>query len=518
MKQQAGSSCSSLTALRSRGAPPAARSGAGEEAARDRRLGRRRRAVHARPSRRTRQAPNTRSQLERAMQSAAREHIEPRARARGEGSARRGAAASTGERVELDSTNRLAAAKVSELEQTIRDRIEATRPQAADRQLRDAGARDGRSRSSIPTTPSCRAQLRQRQPARHPELHRQRRRGINVTLRPDLHGQGRTRSTLEDVTLEQALQQIMWRTAVLQGAEPKTIIVVPDNAQKRTQYDEQVVRDVLHLARRRDGARAALNSIMRIADDAGAADDVAEQDRQHDHRARDGAGGGHHRADHPRQRQAARRSHHRRRRSSRSTASGRSSIGLNLSDYALGADVLAGGRAAQHRRDAGSAPPSPPPFNLNTISQGVSTADFYLAVPTAVVRFLETDSQTKMLAKPQLRGAEGQKLTLNLGDDVPVLQTIFSRRSPAGSPDPAVVVHLPHRRHHRRDDAARDLRRRHHARPVGREQRARAEHQRRRAGRAVVQLAQGDDEAAAARRRVEPARRPAARGRAAQDR
>ena len=32
------------------------------------------------------------------------------------------------------------------------------------------------------------------------------------------------------------------------------------------------------------------------------------------------------------------------------------------------------------------------PFNLNTISQGVSTADFYLAVPTAIVRFLETDS------------------------------------------------------------------------------------------------------------------------------
>ena len=66
------------------------------------------------------------------------------------------------------------------------------------------------------------------------------------------------------------------------------------------------------------------------------------------------------------------------------------------------------------------------PFNLNTISQGVSTADFYLSVPTAVVRFLESDSQTKVLAKPQLRGTEGQKLSLNLGEDVPVPSTTFT--------------------------------------------------------------------------------------------
>jgi hypothetical protein len=66
------------------------------------------------------------------------------------------------------------------------------------------------------------------------------------------------------------------------------------------------------------------------------------------------------------------------------------------------------------------------PFNLNTISQGVSTADFYLAVPSAVVRFLESDSNTKVLAKPNLRGAEGQKLSLNLGEDVPIPSTTFT--------------------------------------------------------------------------------------------
>jgi len=74
-----------------------------------------------------------------------------------------------------------------------------------------------------------------------------------------------------------------------------------------------------------------------------------------------------------------------------------------------------------------------PTFNLNTITRGVSTADFYLAVPSAVVHFLETDTETKLIAKPQLRGAEGQKITLNLGDDIPVPSTVFTPLATGGA-------------------------------------------------------------------------------------
>ena len=82
---------------------------------------------------------------------------------------------------------------------------------------------------------------------------------------------------------------------------------------------------------------------------------------------------------------------------------------------------------------SGTIPPTaPPPFNLNTISQGISTSDFYLTVPTAFLRFLETDSRTKQLAKPQLRGAEGQELTLNLGDQIPVVSTVFGAAAAGG--------------------------------------------------------------------------------------
>ena len=77
-------------------------------------------------------------------------------------------------------------------------------------------------------------------------------------------------------------------------------------------------------------------------------------------------------------------------------------------------------------------PTPPPPFNLNTISQGISTSDFYLTVPTAFLRFLETDSRTKQLAKPQLRGAEGQEMTLNLGDQIPVVSTVFGAAAAGG--------------------------------------------------------------------------------------
>ena len=53
-------------------------------------------------------------------------------------------------------------------------------------------------------------------------------------------------------------------------------------------------------------------------------------------------------------------------------------------------------------------------------------------MPTAVVRFLERDSRTKQLAKPQLRGAEGQELTLNLGDQIPIVSTVFGAAAAGG--------------------------------------------------------------------------------------
>ena len=186
--------------------------------------------------------------------------------------------------------------------------------------------------------------------------------------------------------------------------------------------------------------------------------------------------------------------------------------GINLSQYNL--NLLFSPEVAPPNT-AGGAVAAPPPFNLNTISQGVSTADFYLGVPTAVVNFLESDSHSRTLAKPQLRGTEGQKMTLNLGSaGAGHLDRVRRRRGRRLRDDSAVVLQLQGRRREHGHHAAGDLRRRGHPRPGAREQLARTERRRRRAEHSVVQFAQGRDASAAAGRGVEPARRPDRRGRA----
>ena len=56
-----------------------------------------------------------------------------------------------------------------------------------------------------------------------------------------------------------------------------------------------------------------------------------------------------------------------------------------------------------------------------------------MAVPTAIVRFLESDTNTKIVAKPQLRGTEGAKLTMNLGSEVPVITTSYTPIATGGA-------------------------------------------------------------------------------------
>ena len=90
------------------------------------------------------------------------------------------------------------------------------------------------------------------------------------------------------------------------------------------------------------------------------------------------------------------------------------------------------------------------PFNLNTITQGVSTADFYLTVPQAIVKFLQTDVNTRFLAQTQLRGSEGRSSRAEgrCGRAVPdhiVLADLRRRRKRQS----AVVVHIQDRRHQR---------------------------------------------------------------------
>ncbi len=330
--------------------------------------------------------------------------------------------------MEFDGSNRLAAARAIELEKTIRDRIEATRPKPAIDRMREEARRSSTTLLS-PTAPLPVVSFGPNASVRDILNFIGTATGINVTYDSAYQDKAYT-VRLEDVTLEQALQQIMAANQLFYKVlNPKTIMVVPDNAQKHAQYDDLVVRvfyvshaDVAELAQ-------TLNTIMRIPSmpvqptllpnktantitvraTAPIVDVIERIIRANDKP----------RAEVVIDVQILEVNKSRTR-----------NLGINLNNYSLGLTLSP--EVAPPNTSAGTTPASPPPFNLNTISQGISTADFYLSIPTAVMNFLASDSHTKVVAKPQLRGAEGTKLTMNLGDEIPVLSTVFGAAAAGG--------------------------------------------------------------------------------------
>ena len=383
------------------------------------------RAVQANPDN-----PSFKIALERAMLNASRLHFTQATRYE-ENDQLDAALQEYRKASEFDPSNRQAAVKTAALEQLIRDRVEAARPKSPVEQMRE------RARQSTPEpllNPASRDPLRiQFSNASTRDILNfvGNATGINVTF--DREFQDRSYSVqLDSVTLEQALNQILSTNELFyKVVDEHTIIVIPDTPQKRAQYEEQVIRtfyvsnaDVQELAQ-------LISSVIRVpqmpvqpmvavnktsntitvratasvadiidriisANDKPRAEIVLDVEILEVNRTR------------------------------------AKQYGLNLSQYALGG-IFSPEVAPPNNSTAPEGVGSPPPFNLNTITRGVSTADFYAAVPAAFVRFLETDSETKLIAKPQLRGSEGTKLTLNLGDEIPVPSTVFTPIATGGA-------------------------------------------------------------------------------------
>ena len=398
--------------------------------------------------------PNFKIALERAQLAASRSHFEKAKQFEEAGQLE----AARGEyklASEYDPANRQAEAKVVGLEQTIRARIEAERPRPAIEQMRERA----RAQSAEPLlNPASREPLRLS--FRNANIRDiidalGSTSGINITYDPQVP-QTAASVQLDGVTLEQALQQIMSVNQLsYKVTSERGILVFPDNAQKHAQYDEQVVQtfyvshaDVTELTQLLSSLirlpsmavqpaiqfNKAANTItvrgtaqvVQIIEKVIQQNDKARAEVMFDIEILE--------VDRLRAKQ----------------------YGLNLSEYALGGvlspevspgstssttttpttgvgiGTAAAAAAATTTSTSGgrSTTPSqiasPPAFNLNTISRGFSTSDFYRAVPTAIVRALESDTQTKLVAKPQLRGAEGNKLTMNLGDEIPIVSTSYT--------------------------------------------------------------------------------------------
>jgi type II secretory pathway component GspD/PulD (secretin) len=328
---------------------------------------------------------------------------------------------------EYDPPNRQIAGKVAEMERGIRDAMEAARRPPAGPQVQVP--RPGSAPPPLAGLNSIVDPARFNQSNLRDAINTLAEiAGIQVQYERDF--QDRTVSlTLDRVTLGEALQQVLSNSGnFYKVVNQRTILVIPDNPQKRQQYDEQVVQTFYLSHSDSAEVSANLNNILNVPGAQTQRPTIIPNKTANSITARASASliplieRLVQLQDTPRAEvlvdvQILEVSKARTR-----------EYGLNLSNYAIQGVFSP---EVDPRGTDGSL--NNPAFNANTISKGISASDFYLAVPSAVVRFLESDQRTKVMAKPQLRGAEGATIRFNLGEEIPILSTAFTPIAGGGS-------------------------------------------------------------------------------------
>jgi general secretion pathway protein D len=319
--------------------------------------------------------------------------------------------------VEFQPSSQEARAGTQRLEQIIRDRIEASRPIPAAEAMRQQARRQLEEPALNPAS---------REPVVLKFQNRQIKEildflgdstGINVAYDKDFQPTAPVSVNIDGVTLEEALQQILTvNGAYYKVLNPRSILVIADSPAKRNLYDELAIR-TFYLSSADAGELEQLLTKVVTTQATGVRPTFAANKNANSITVRGTL---------PMlqmiERVIAMNDKPRAEISvdveilevNRGNAK---QYGLDLSSWQIG---LAFSPEARPDTDTTSSI-----FNLNTVSAGVSTADFYSAVPSAIIRFLEQDSETKVIAKPNLRGAEGEKLSLKLGEELPVPSTTF---------------------------------------------------------------------------------------------
>jgi general secretion pathway protein D len=385
--------------------------------------------------------------LQRALQTASRSHLE-KAREFEQKDQLEAALGEYRQASDYDPSNRTATAKVTEIDRLIRDRIEAARPKPAITQMRERA----RAASAEPIlSPSSREPLNFRfnnVSVRDILTTIANAAGFSVSFDREFADRPAT-VQLDQVTLEQALNQIMTMNQLsYKVLSERSIFVFQDTPPKHAQYDEQVVRTFYLSHADATEMSQILSTIIRLPG-------IAVQPAIAPNRT-----------------------------TNTLTVRGTSSVvqilekiieqndkpraeividveilevdrsrtknyGLELTNYQVGTvfspevnpnvsstntGTTTGGTGTPTTGTGTSTTSATTgSFNLNTISRGISTTDFYLAVPSAIVHFLESDNNTKIIAKPQLRGAEGGKLSLRLGQRIPVISTSYTPIATGGA-------------------------------------------------------------------------------------
>jgi general secretion pathway protein D len=227
--------------------------------------------------------------------------------------------------------------------------------------------------------------------------------GINIVYDSDFRDQEFSVS-LDNIKFRDALNQILVANRLyFKPLDQSTILIIPDNPQKRRQYDEQVIQtfylsnaelnDVLNMVRsvmqiQRIATNPQLNAItirdtpdkvaivQKIieANDKSRSEilldiEILEVDRD----------------------QAMR-------------------YGVDLTNYSVTQTLEMNAE---------------PNVLFGHQLSAIDAASWSFTIPSIVYTALATDQRTKILAKPQIRASEGQQVTVRLGDRVPIPVTVF---------------------------------------------------------------------------------------------
>lgn len=249
--------------------------------------------------------------------------------------------------------------------------------------------------------------------------------GINVIFDPQLKDDKFT-IDLRNMPFQKALETAMRQAGhFYKVIDEKTILIAQDTQQNRKEYEDQVVRtfflsngdvkDVSQMVRslldlRRMGTISQLNAIV-IRD---TADKVAVAERLIE--VNDKA-----KAEVVLDVELLQLS-----------STKLLDLGAALSSYtitgALTADAASGGSGGTGGSTTAPATPTLPWKDLLKLS----LSDFNFTVPSLIVNFIKSNTEAEVLAKPQLRIAEGEKAQLVIGNRVPIPVTTINTQQAIG--------------------------------------------------------------------------------------
>ncbi len=217
--------------------------------------------------------------------------------------------------------------------------------------------------------------------------------------------------TLNDVTLTRALERIcLLKNLFYKLLDRKTIIIIPDTAAKRKTYDEQIIKNYYLSNMKAGDCVKLITRICKVtnvtADDYHNTITIRETPekvallekliRFYDKRKAEVLV----KVD-----------------IMEANKDRLSEYGVEFSQYQIGQSITAG---SDNSGIKGSR------FYY------LDSSDFIYTVPTVVYKLLESDSNSKVIARPQVRGEDGRKITINLGDKVPFPRTSFVPFSTGG--------------------------------------------------------------------------------------